>query len=439
MTLPLGVTAADLFAALVSANEPAVLLDGQTADDPRAVRSFIALNPAVVVSARGRWLTVERDGKTETVEADPWSWLDRHPMPLGWFGWLGYDLRVHLEARLRDALTGRSAPTDSPDLWLMSPRTVIEITGSAIQIHGESLPDLAGIIADLRPLAPLSDPTPVTVQLGTSEPDYLDAIQLAKAYIAAGDAYEINLAHRLTAAVSLTPTELHRRLRAVSPTPFGALIQTGAGWTVVSSSPERFVEIQPDRTIRTSPMKGTRPRGATADEDERLRRELVESEKDRAENVMIVDLARHDLGRVAEIGSVRVTDLFAAEPYRTVWQLVSTVVARLRPEVSHADAVAALFPPGSMTGAPKLRAMQLIDELEPVRRGVYAGAVGYLGWGDSTSFSVAIRTVVLGPGGASWHVGGAITADSDPADEWAETWVKARGILAAINGQAEGA
>src|SRR4029077_5091398 len=228
-----------------------------------------------------------------------------------------------------------------------------------------------------------------------------------------------------------TPLALHDRLRRRNPAPFAAFLDFG-DVVVASSSPERFLRVQPDGRVETRPIKGTRPRGLGPEHDAALALALAESEKDRAENVMIVDLLRNDLSRVCEPGSVRVPELFALEHYATVHHLVSTVVGDLVPTQDAADLVRAAFPGGSITGAPKVRAMQIIAELEPTRRGVYCGAIGY--WSATGAFdtNIVIRTY-LGLGDVVYfQAGGGIVADSDPEQEYRETLDKARGLIAAL-------
>ena len=252
-------------------------------------------------------------------------------------------------------------------------------------------------------------------------------MQRAIDYIRAGDVFQVNLSQRLTAQWGGDPFALYARLRAESPAPFAALVRLG-GADVISASPERFLSRRGD-SIETRPIKGTRPRAADAAADRRLALALRSSAKDVAENVMIVDLARNDLGRVARFGTVSVEELCALESHPGVHHLVSTVAARPRPDVSAADVIRATFPPGSVTGAPKVRALEIIEELEPVRRGPYCGAVGWFGPGDELELSVAIRTMIAARDALHLHVGGAVTADSDPAGEWQETMHKAARLL----------
>jgi para-aminobenzoate synthetase component 1 len=249
--------------------------------------------------------------------------------------------------------------------------------------------------------------------------------------IAAGDLYQACLTHRLELPWAGDAFALAGALRSLNPAPFACLLEL-PGATVVGSSPERFLRVTPDGWVESRPIKGTRPRRANAEADRRERAALAESAKDRAENLMIVDLVRNDLGRVCENGSVHVPELFGIEPYASVFQLVSTVRGRLAPGRGALDAVRAAFPPGSMTGAPKLAAMALLARLEPVRRGLYSGAIGYLDLRGGADLSVTIRSAILTGGRAFVHTGGGIVADSEPAAEWAEAEAKARALLAAL-------
>jgi aminodeoxychorismate synthase component I len=261
------------------------------------------------------------------------------------------------------------------------------------------------------------------------EADYVARVERAKAYIAAGDIYQVNLARRFSARWGGCAWRFYRELRERSPAPYAAWVAHGET-RILCSSPECFLAMQ-GRRIRTRPIKGTRPRGADPGEDARLAAELAGSRKERAELVMITDLERNDLGQVAEYGSVRVPEMLALERYAQVFHLVSTVEATLRGGVSHAAAFRACFPGGSITGAPKRRAREIIAELEPCGRGVYTGALGYFGFGGESRFNIAIRTVVAEGERYRFHAGAGIVADSDPAAEYLETAQKASGILAA--------
>jgi para-aminobenzoate synthetase len=274
---------------------------------------------------------------------------------------------------------------------------------------------------------------PVELRLHRSAKRYLGDIADCKGYLAAGDSYEICLTNALAGRAACNPLELYRSLRRVNPAPFSAYLRFG-DLAVLSSSPERFLAADRDGGVETRPIKGTSRRGATRSEDARLAEALRSDPKSRAENVTIVDLMRNDLGRVCEIGSVEVSELMRVEPYETVHQLVSCVRGRLGEGVSAPGCVRACFPPGSMTGAPKLRTMEVVDELEGGPRGIYSGAIGYFGLGGAADLSVAIRTVVLDGDALSIGAGGAIVADSDPAAELAEMLLKARAPAAALAG-----
>jgi para-aminobenzoate synthetase component I len=266
--------------------------------------------------------------------------------------------------------------------------------------------------------------------------DYLAAVERALAHIAAGDIYQVNLAQRFQVESAPDPPTLYRALRECSPAPFEAFVSFPGGG-IASSSPERFFRVDHDR-IETWPIKGTRPRGAAPDEDAALAAALRASEKDRAENVMIVDLERNDLGRVCEIGSIRVTSLWDVASFSNVHHLVSRVEGRLRADATPVDVLRALFPGGSITGAPKIRAVEIIDSLEPTRRGVYTGSIGYWDVRGGCDWNIAIRTIVIEGGAASFHAGGGIVADSTPEGEYEETLIKARGMFAAMGVRWEG-
>ncbi|TAJ19117.1 MAG: aminodeoxychorismate synthase component I [Dehalococcoidia bacterium] len=263
---------------------------------------------------------------------------------------------------------------------------------------------------------------------------YLAAVERARSYIASGDIYQVNLTQRFSAVTDTDGFDLYRRLREVSPAPFAAYLDVrGAfgGVEVLSSSPERFLRVD-GAHLQTRPIKGTRPRGATPEEDARLGAELRASTKDLAEHVMIVDLERNDFGRIATPGSVRVPSFAALESYRQVHHLVSTVEAERAPGVGLEATLRAMFPGGSISGAPKVRALEIIDELEPTVRGVYCGSIGYVSAHGPIDLNIAIRTITLADGVAHLHVGGAIVHDSDPADEYDETLAKARGMARAL-------
>jgi para-aminobenzoate synthetase len=270
------------------------------------------------------------------------------------------------------------------------------------------------------------------VELALGRPEYLDAIAAAQQALYDGESYELCLTNRLRLPVGAAdPLKIFARQRRLNPAPYGAFLRFG-DLVVLSSSPERFLRISPGGEVEARPVKGTRGRGATTAEDERLREELRTSVKDRAENLMIVDLLRNDLSRTCEVGSVVVDELIGLETHPHVHQLVSTIRGRLRDDRDPLGCVEACFPGGSMTGASKLRSMEILDRLEPEPRGIYSGALGYLGLGGGVDLSIVIRTAVLRDGVATVGSGGAITVRSDPEDEWREMLLKAAPILTAL-------
>jgi aminodeoxychorismate synthase component I len=269
-----------------------------------------------------------------------------------------------------------------------------------------------------------------------SKNNFLAAVERAQRYICAGDIYQVNLSQRLTAKCNFTGWELFEKLSAVSPAPFSAFLDCDGGgrhcrFEIASSSPEQFLRLSGSH-IQTRPIKGTRPRAADPTRDAQLAYELQTSAKELAELVMITDLLRNDLGKVCEYGSVQVPELAKLEKFAQVQHLVSTVEGRLRNDVTHFAAFASCFPGGSITGAPKFRAMEIIDELEPVSRGTYCGAIGYLGFNRESQLNIAIRTAVCRDGAAHFNVGAGIVADSNPVAEYEETLAKARGFFAAL-------
>ena len=286
---------------------------------------------------------------------------------------------------------------------------------------GPSLPALA-----LDPAAP-----PATGRSTYARTDFLTHVERIKEHILAGDVFQGLLARRISVPRDFSGTTLYRAIRALNPSPYMFHLVLG-DLELVGSSPELLVRVADGRVV-VRPIAGTRPRGATAEEDAALAAELLADEKERAEHIMLVDLGRNDVGRVARYGSVEVTELMQVERYSHVLHLVSQVEGTLRDDGSALETFRAVFPAGTMTGAPKVRAMELIDALEPERRGPYAGALGYIAWGDRRmDLAITIRTCVLAGDEASVQVGAGIVADSDPAREWEETENKARAMLTAI-------
>jgi para-aminobenzoate synthetase component 1 len=357
----------------------------------------------------------------------PGNWPPGLPFPAGALGYIGYGLARRLERR--------SAPGPDP---LGLPDLAIGIYDQAVVVdHGTGRtwlvgrrggsPRTADLLRSLAhgtvPYAP--HPFRLTGHLRSNMDAQGYAQRFAKvhAWIEVGDCYQVNLAQRFSATSEGDPWVAYLALRRLSPAPFAAYINTPWG-QVMSSSPERFLRVVGE-AVETRPIKGTRPRGRDPGEDRRLAAELAASPKDRAENLMIVDLLRNDLGRTCVPGSIRVPRLFEVETYPRVHHLVSTVTGRLAPGMDAMDLLRGCFPGGSVTGAPKIRAMQIIDTLEGEARGVYCGSIAYLGFNGDLDSNILIRTIAHAGGELRYWAGGGIVADSDPAEEWQEIGVKA--------------
>jgi para-aminobenzoate synthetase component I len=272
----------------------------------------------------------------------------------------------------------------------------------------------------------------IEVKAHFDELKYCRAVTKMKDYILAGDIFQACLTHRLESPLDGGgPWDLYEELRRITPSPFACYLNFPEA-QVVSASPERFLSLDENGIAESRPIKGTRPRGRSSEEDEQFRQDLLCSSKDRAENAMIVDLVRSDLGRVCKFHTVTVPEFMVIEPYATVFQMVSTIRGQLKPGLSGIDLIKACFPGGSMTGAPKIEAMKIIDRLEPVKRGIYSGSVGYLDFAGPLDFNIVIRSFVVKDRRCYYNVGGAIVADSDPRGEYAETMDKARALKVAL-------
>ncbi len=403
----------------------------------------------VVADTQRGIVTVQGSDGGDVIQSEFLDWLDRDlrgldvdvpslpfDFALGWVGYLGYELKSECGG-------DRVHTSPQPDaMMLFADRAVVFDHGSwttyLLALSGDDdeaarswLRDTAEVLTSLvgQLPAPAEDlPALPDVHIRHDREQYLKLIDACNEAIVAGETYEVCLTNMIEARGTVDPWRSYRALRAVNPTPFGALLR--CGWfSVLSTSPERFLRVGRDAVVESKPIKGTRPRGKTTQADELLRHDLVASEKDRSENLMIVDLVRNDLGRTAEIGTVRVPKLFDVETYATVHQLVSTVQSTLRSDTSAVACVRAAFPGGSMTGAPKIRTMKIIDSLEAGPRGVYSGAIGYFSLSGAADLSIVIRTTVVEPERVTYGVGGAIVALSDPAEEFEETAVKAAPLL----------
>ncbi len=463
-----------------------VLLHTSSFESPQARYSVVAARPFLVFRSYGSRCEVTRprtpDPGPRTQFGNPWHILDALlarcelldeidlPFPLGGcFGGWGYDLKNFTEPKLaRRAVNDLELPDccvgffDSLAVFdHQLDKTFVVSTGLDADgarsegrageqmgfwtIQLQSRPANAGpTVLSAGPGGFPADPgktrqeCPRNSQAGKpawhsnlSRADFLSAVDRAQRYIRAGDIYQVNLSQRLTAPCDFSGWELFRRLGAVSPAPFSAFLKFD-DFQLASSSPELFLRLSGSH-IMTRPIKGTRPRGADPTRDAQLAYELQTSAKELAELVMITDLLRNDLGKVCEFGSVQTPELARLEQFAQVQHLVSTVEGRLRTDVTHLAALAACFPGGSITGAPKFRAMEIIDELEPLTRGPYCGCHGYLGFNRESQLSITIRTAICKDGLAHFNVGAGIVADSVPEAEYEETLAKAAGFLAALN------
>ncbi|MFP5388610.1 MAG: aminodeoxychorismate synthase component I [Thermoleophilia bacterium] len=438
-----------VFAHIYRESRNAFWLDS-SARGERARFSFVGdsegpLAAVVTYDLEAGEVAIERGGGVEVRAESIFDYLGREQArrsPLGaslpfdfdcgFAGYLGYELKAECDGDPVHEATTPDAAFVLADRMIgfdhEKRHTYLLSLSAADAWIEETAQQLAGLPTLAEPLIGASPPE---LSPRRSRRRYLQDIEACKRYLTAGHSYEICLTDAFEAETAADPLELYRALRWVNPAPFAAYLRFG-DLAVLSSSPERFLQVDRDGRAEARPIKGTSRRGATPAADAQLAAELRASEKTRAENVTIVDLMRNDLGRVCELGSIEVPDLMRIESYETVHQLVSGVRGRLRPGLTPIDAVRACFPPGSMTGAPKRRTMEIIDELEGAARGVYSGAIGWFGLGGACDLSVAIRTIVLDGDRASVGAGGAIVINSDPAEELAEMSLKADASLAAF-------
>lgn len=436
-------------------------LDSARADEKLGAYSFLMAEPAEVIqagptqveAALDRLSTLETSFRLESIEGLP-------PFQGGVAGYFSYDLNrvfeVVPETRFNefclpllsfgiydwvaawDHVSGKGwliasgFPEVDPDKRLARANARIEEVLAMLDRDPVAGPaDQGGRIVTPDELAPcFACPEFPGVMSNFAKEDYLDAVRQSVEYIHAGDIFQVNLSQRLIMEARSTAAELYGKLRQKNPAPFAGYYDFGSG-QIVSASPERFISVH-DRRIETRPIKGTRRRSGRPALDMYWADQLVRSEKDRAENIMIVDLLRNDLSRICTADSVDVTRLCGLETYQTVQHLVSTIEGKLRDDVGVREILAATFPGGSITGAPKIRAMEIIAELEPTARGPYCGSLGYVGFDGSIDWNILIRTIVASGGWWQFPVGGGIVADSDPLQEYEETWHKALGLLHAV-------
>jgi para-aminobenzoate synthetase len=414
---------------------------------PHASRVYYDVAATEVTVVRGDETEIHRETIFDYLQRELDSYACRPAAGLpfefdcGFVGYFGYELK----ADCGGSLVHRSSMPDAA--FQFADRMIAfdhleRVTYLLCLVDAESTEDgarwLDTVAARLDTLSPLGEPSvggarggAVDFYLARTYETYLADIARCKEYLTDGETYEVCLTNKVKTDVSPEPLHLYRVVRRVNPAPFSAFLRHGDK-AVVCSSPERFLRIGRDRWVEAKPIKGTAPRGRTAEEDAELCETLRTDEKNRAENLMITDLLRNDLGLVCEIGSVHVPHLFAVETYKTVHQLVSTIRGRLRSELSATDCIRACFPGGSMTGAPKKRTMEIIDDLEDEARGVYSGAIGYLSLGGAADLNIVIRTIVLDGFETSIGIGGAIIMQSDDVAEYEETILKARAPMEAI-------
>jgi len=417
--------------------------------------SFMGSEPFLVFKSKGEQIEICEEGHIQRFSGDPFDVLKRlisryrlassgySPFLGGAVGYFGYDLCHFIERLPRKSVDD----LELPDCYLGFYDLVLSFDHltNRLFISSSGLPEREPTKRRRRAKLRLEEALDILkkssredfsvkkqydipeIMSNFSRSAYLNAVERAREYIRAGDIFQVNLSQRFSCSQMASPFIIYEQLRRINPAPFASFLNFPEV-TIVSASPERFLRIS-GRKVQTRPIKGTRPRGRDSLEDRRLARELLESEKDRAELIMIVDLERNDLGRVCEYGSVRVLELITLETHPTVFHLVSTVEGVLKEGKDHTDCLKACFPGGSITGAPKIRAMEIIDELEPNQRGIYTGSIGYIGFNGETDLNIVIRTMVITGGQIYFHAGGGIVADSDPEIEYEETLHKASALI----------
>lgn len=425
--------------------------------------SIIGLPCQRLIKVFANEIRIEVSGVTvETLQHDsPLEWIDdfkrRFKVPDiedlprfngGLVGYFGYETIGYIEPRLKS--TGKEDPIASPDILLMVSEEVLvfdNLSGkllllthanpeqeNAYQLAQTRLDELVVKLHDVRTTSSKQH-TPKQVNeadfvSGFTEQGFKDAVLKAKEYIVAGDVMQVVLSQRLSIPFSAAPIDLYRALRCLNPSPYMYYLNLG-DFHIVGSSPEILVRLEDD-IVTVRPIAGTRPRGASPAEDSALEQDLLSDPKELAEHLMLIDLGRNDAGRVAKIGTVELTDKMIIERYSHVMHIVSNVIGKLQDNKDAFDVLAATFPAGTVSGAPKIRAMEIIDELEPVKRGVYSGAVGYISWSGNLDTAIAIRTAVIKDNTLHIQAGAGIVYDSVPQNEWDETMNKGRAIFRAV-------
>ena len=428
--------------------------------------SIIGLPCKTVIKISGHEIRIcENDSVVETYKVDdPLQWIsdyqasfevcEREGLPRftgGLVGYFGYETIGYIEPRLGRQIeaANKPDPLDTPDILLMLSEEVVVFDNLAGKLYiivlvdpshhdalaqGENrLQQIEDALRDKTPATPAHPPHNIDENdfvSGFTEQGYQDAVSRAREYIIDGDIMQVVLSQRLTIPFHARPLELYRALRSLNPSPYMYYLDLG-DHHVVGSSPEILVRLE-DGEVTVRPIAGTRPRGHDEAEDQALERELLADPKELAEHLMLIDLGRNDAGRVSETGSVKLTDKMIVERYSHVMHIVSNVTGKLKAGLNAMDVLRASFPAGTVSGAPKIRAMEIINELEPVKRGIYSGAVGYLSWNGNMDTAIAIRTAVIKDRQLSIQAGAGIVYDSVPENEWAETMNKARAIFRAV-------
>ncbi len=445
------------------ANAPyTYLLESSQGGEKWGRYSIIGLPARTVITVRGDQVTVSHNGEiTEQIETeDPLDFIesfqnrfdveDADDLPRfygGLVGYFGYDTVRYVEKRLRESTP--PDPLKTPDILLMVSEDVVVFDNVKGRMQLISLvdPDIPGIVEDTRErlrqhiqvlehAVPPLHPSHANQQIEESdfvsefgEKSFKDAVERIREYTRAGDVMQVVLAQRMSIPFTSPSINLYRALRSLNPSPYMYFMNLN-GFEIVSSSPEILARLDNGK-ITNRPLAGTRRRGHTDEEDQAFEAELLADPKEIAEHLMLIDLGRNDVGRVAQAGSVKVTEQFIIERYSHVMHICSNVEGKLRPNMSAMDLLRATLPVGTLSGAPKVRAMEIIDELEPVKRGIYGGAVGYLAWNGNMDTAIAIRTAVVKDGKLYIEAGGGIVADSVPRLEWKESLNKGRAIFRA--------